>query len=47
LFEQAIVSHVEHDTVYVTDPACRSFSKNTLKNFIQIVVENMPAGAWP
>ena len=42
---QAIVSHPEHDTVYVTDPACRSFSHATLKMFIEIVLENMPTGA--
>ena len=47
VMRQAIVSHPEHDVVYVKDPACRSFSYKTLQTFIQIVVENMPAGAAP
>lgn len=42
---QAIVAHLEHDTVYVKDPACRSFSLDTLKLFIEIILENMPTGA--
>lgn len=42
---KAIVAHEEHDTVYVKDPACRSFSYDTLKLFIEIILENMPAGA--
>ena len=42
---QAIVSHPEHDTVYVKDPACRSFSHVTLQTFIQIILDNMPTGA--
>ena len=41
---QAIVAHPEHDTVYVKDPACRSFSYDTLKLFIEIILENMPTG---
>ncbi|CAL8464659.1 g4194 [Coccomyxa elongata] len=41
---QAIVAHEEHDTVYVKDPACRSFSYDTLKLFVEIILENMPAG---
>ncbi len=42
---KAIVAHEEHDTVYVKDPACRSFSYDTLKLFTEIILENMPAGA--
>ena len=44
---KAIVAHEEHDTVYVKDPACRSFSHDTLKLFVEIILENMPAGAAP
>ena len=41
---QAIVSHSEHDTVYVKDLACRSFSYATLRLMCDIILENMPAG---
>lgn len=41
---QAIVAHSEHDMVYVKDPACRSFSYDTLKLFTEIILENMPTG---
>ena len=44
---QAIVSHAEHDTVYVMDWACRSFSYSTLRTMIEVVLENMPAGKRP
>ena len=44
---QAIVSHEEHDTVYVKDYACRSFSVATLRAMIEVVLENMPAGRLP
>lgn len=42
---QAIVSHDEHDTVYAKDLACRSFSYATLRTMVEIVLENLPAGA--
>ena len=44
LWVQAIVAHSEHDMVYVKDPACRSFSYDTLKLFTEIILENMPTG---
>ena len=41
------MSHGEHDTVYVKDYACRSFSVATLRAMIEVVLENMPAGWFP
>ena len=44
---QWITSHPEHDAIYVTDPACRSFGRETLRGVCNLMLENMPTGAPP
>ena len=43
---QWITAHPEHDAVYVEDPACRSFGRETLRGLCNLMLENLPTGAW-
>lgn len=42
---QWITAHPEHDHIYVSDPACRSFGRETLRTLCNLMLENLPAGA--
>ncbi len=42
---RVIVSHPEHDSIYVNDLACRSFGRETLRSLCNLMLENLPAGA--
>ena len=42
---RVIVSHPEHESIYVNDLACRSFGRETLRGMCNLMLENLPTGA--
>ena len=40
-----IVSHPEHESIYVNDIACRSFGRETLRSVCNLMLDNLPTGA--